>query len=148
MPKIRRYESRDFVDYVIALEKTTSWGRRSGSELKARLEKLTSKDQVWVAEIDSRAIGFMILVPKSDGSLEVDWLDVHPDFQRMEVGTLLVKKAVKIAMARKMQALSIHTWPTNEKMINFALKNGFEVFERIRNFYGRKKDAIHLRKRI
>jgi ribosomal protein S18 acetylase RimI-like enzyme len=148
MPKIRRYESRDFVDYVATLEKTTSWGRGSGSELKARLEKLTNRDQVWIAEIDSRAIGFMILVPNNDDSLEVDWLDVHPSFQRMGVGTLLVKKAVKIAKAKKMQALSVHTWPTNEKMINFALKNGFEVFERIKDFYGRGKDAVRLKKRI
>jgi ribosomal protein S18 acetylase RimI-like enzyme len=148
MPKIRRYESRDFVDYVSTLEKTTKWGRHSGEELKARIEKLTRKDQIWVAEIDSRTVGFMILAPNSDGSLEVDWLDVHPSFQRMGVGTFLVKKAVKIAKTKKMQALSVHTWPTNEKMINFSLKNGFEIFERIKNFYGKRKDAIRLKKRI
>jgi ribosomal protein S18 acetylase RimI-like enzyme len=148
MPKIRRYKSSDFVDYVATLEKTTSWGKCSGSELKARLEKLTSKDQVWVAEIDSRAIGFIILVPNTDDSLEADWLDVHPSLQRMGVGTLLVKKAARIAKTRKMQALSVHTWPKNEKMINFAFKNGFEVFERIKDFYGRGKDAIRLKKRI
>jgi ribosomal protein S18 acetylase RimI-like enzyme len=148
MPKIRRYERGDFVDYAATLEKTTSWGRHSGSELKARLEKLTRKDQVWVADIGSRAIGFMILVPNSDDSLEADWLDVHPSFQRIGVGTLLVKKAVRIAKARKMQALSVHTWATNEKMINFAFKNGFEVFERIKSFYGTNKDAIRLKKRI
>jgi ribosomal-protein-alanine N-acetyltransferase len=148
MPKIRRYERRDFVDYVAALEKTTKWGKRSGSELKARLEKLTSKEQVWVADIDSRTVGFMILAPNIDDSLEVDWLDVHPSFQRMGIGTLLVKKAVRIAKAKKMQALSVHTQPTNKKMINFAFKNGFEVFERIKDFYGKGKDAIHLKKRI
>jgi ribosomal protein S18 acetylase RimI-like enzyme len=148
MPKIRRYQSRDFVDYISTLEKTTSWGRHSRGELKARMEKLTSRDQIWVAEIDSRAIGFMILAPNTDGSLEVDWLDVHPSFQRMGVGTLLIKKAVKIAKARKIQALSVHTWPTNEKMINFSFKNGFEIFERITDFYGKGKDATRLKKRI
>jgi len=148
MPKIRRYESRDFVDYVSTLEKTTKWGRHSGEELKARMEKLTSKDQIWVAEIDSRAIGFMILAPNTDGSLEVDWLDVHPSFQRMGIGNFLVGKAVKIAKAKKMQALSVHTLPTNEKMINFSFKNGFEIFERIKNFYGKRKDAIRFKKRI
>jgi ribosomal protein S18 acetylase RimI-like enzyme len=148
MPRIRPYESRDFVDYVSTLEKTTKWGRHSGEELKARMEKLTRRDQVWVADIDSRAIGFMILVPNNDGSLEVDWLDVHPSFQRMGVGSLLVKKAEKIAKTKNMQALSVHTWPTNEKMLNFSFKNGFEIFERIKNFYGKRKDAIRLKKRI
>jgi ribosomal protein S18 acetylase RimI-like enzyme len=148
MVKIRRYESRDFVDYVATLEKTTRWRKHAGKELKARLEKLTRKDQIWVAEIDSRAIGFMILVPNSDGSLEVDWLDVHPSFQRMGIGSLLVKKAVRIAKTKRMQALSVHTWATNEKMINFSSKNGFVFFERIKGFYGKGKDAIRFKKRI
>jgi len=148
MLKIRRYESRDFVDYVSTLEKTSKWKRHAAENLKARMEKLTRRDQIWVAEIGYRAIGFMILVPNNDDSLEVDWLDIHPSFQRMGVGTLLVNKAAKIAKSKKMQALSVHTWPTNEKMLNFSSKNGFEVFERIKDFYGKRKDAIHLKKRI
>jgi len=39
----------------------------------------------------------MILTPNIDGSLEVDWLDVHPDFQRGGIDTSLVKKAVEVA---------------------------------------------------
>ena len=148
MLKIRRYESRDFVDYVSTLEKTTKWKRHAAENLKARMEKLTRRDQIWVAEIDYRAVGFMILVPNNDDSLEVDWLDIHPSFQRMGIGTLLVKKAVKIAKTKKTQALSVHTWPTNQVMLNFSFKNGFEIFERIKNFYGKRKDAIHLKKRI
>jgi GNAT superfamily N-acetyltransferase len=38
----------------------------------------------------------MIVSPNNDGSLEVDWLDVLPDFQRIGIGTLLVEKAAKI----------------------------------------------------
>ena len=82
MPKIRRYESRDFVDYAATLEKTSSWERKAAAELKARLEKLTRREQVWVAEVGTRGVGFMIVSPNNDGSLEVDWLDVHPGFQR------------------------------------------------------------------
>jgi ribosomal protein S18 acetylase RimI-like enzyme len=145
--KIRRYEDRDFAEYASTLEKTTSWGKEARDELGAMLAK-ANKEQIWVAEVDRRAVGFMILTLNDDDSLEVDWLDVHPSFQSMGVGTLLVKKAVKIAKARKMQALSVHTWPTNEKMINFSSKNGFEIFERITNFYGKRKDAIRLKKRI
>lgn len=148
MPKIRRYESRDFVDYAATLEKTSSWERKAAAELKARLEKLTRREQVWVAEIGARGVGFMILSPNSDGSLEVDWLDVHPDFQRTGIGTLLVEKAAKTAKAKKMKALSVHTWETNEKMLNFSAKNGFQVFERIKDFYGRGKDALRLKKDI
>jgi ribosomal protein S18 acetylase RimI-like enzyme len=148
MPKIRRYESRDFVDYAATLEKTSTWERKAAAELKARLEKLTRREQVWVAEVGTRGVGFMIVSPNNDGSLEVDWLDVHPDFQRTGIGTLLVEKAAKIAKAKKMKALSVHTWETNHKMLNFSAKNGFQVFERIKDFYGRGKDALRLKKEI
>jgi ribosomal protein S18 acetylase RimI-like enzyme len=148
MPRIRRYESRDFVDYAATLEKTSSWERKAAAELKARLEKLTRREQVWVAEVGTRGVGFMIVSPNNDGSLEVDWLDVHPDFQRTGIGTLLGEKAAKIAKAKKMKALSMHTWETNQKMLDFSAKNGFQVFERIKDFYGRGKDALRLRKEI
>lgn len=147
MQKIRRYEERDFAEYASTLEKTTSWGKEARDELRAMLAKV-NKEQIWVAEVDRRAVGFMILTLNDDGSLEVDWLDVHPSFQHMGVGTSLVKKAVKIAKARKMQALSVHTWPTNEKMINFSSKNGFEISERIKHFYGKGRDALRLKKTV
>jgi ribosomal protein S18 acetylase RimI-like enzyme len=105
-------------------------------------------EYVWVAEVDSRGVGFMILVPNKDGSLEIDWLDVHPNFQGMGVGTSLVEKAIKIARSKKLQSLSVHTWENNKKMIGFSFKNGFEVFERIRDFYGKGRDALRLKKRI
>ena len=148
MPKIRRYESRDFVDYAATLEKTSTWERKAAAELKARLEKLKRREQVWVAEVGTRGVGFMIVSPNNDGSLEVDWLDVHPDFQRTSIGTLLVEKAAKIAKAKKMKALSVHTWETNQKMLDFSAKNGFQVLERIKGFYGRGKDALRLKKEI
>lgn len=148
MTKVRRYQTRDFVDYAATLEKTSNWGKKAPAELKARLEKLTRKDQVWVADLDTRSVGFMILTPNADGSLEVDWLDVHPDFQRAGIGTLLIDKALKVAKTRGFPALSIHTQVKNEKTIGFASKNGFETFEKIKDFYGRGKDALRLKKTV
>jgi ribosomal protein S18 acetylase RimI-like enzyme len=148
MPKIRRYQSRDFVDYVATLEKTTPWKRKAASELKAVLEKLKRGDQVWVAEVNIRCVGFMILTTNTYRSLEVDWLDVHPDFQRTGIGTLLVNKAAKIAGTRGLQALNIHAHTNNEKMMGFAAKNGFELQERLKDFYGKRKDALLFRKRL
>jgi ribosomal protein S18 acetylase RimI-like enzyme len=148
MAKLRKYDNRDFVDYATTLEKTTSWKKKAGTELKVRLEKLTRRDQVWVAEVNGRGVGFMILSPNKDGSLEVDWLDVHPDFQRMGIGTLLVEKAAKTARAKNIMWLSIHTHTTNKEMIGFAAKNGFYVLEKIKDFYGKRKDALRYRKVI
>ena len=130
------------MDYVATLERTTSWERKAASELKAILEKLKREDQVWVAEVDVRCVGFMILTTNADHSLEVDWLDVHPDFQRTGIGTLLVNKATKIAGRRGLRALSIYAQTNNEKVMGFAAKNGFELQERLKDLYGKRKDAL------
>ncbi len=148
MTTLRKFEDRDFVDYALTLENTTSWKKKAGGELKARLEKLRPEEQVWVADIGERAVGFMILSPNTDGSLEVDWLDVHPSFQHMGIGTLLVQKAESIAKTKNIEKLSVHTSETNKSMIGFADKNGFQVFERIKDFYGKRKNAIRFRKGI
>jgi len=148
MAKIRRYESRDFVDYAATLEKTSSWERRAATELKARLERLKRREQVWVADVGNRGVGFMILSPNDDGSLEVDWFDVHPDFQSTGIGTQLVEKAAKIAKTKQMNTLSVHASVTDQKMLDFAAKNGFQVFERIEDFHGKGKDALRLKKEI
>ena len=144
--KIRRYEERDFKAYVSTLEKTTSWRDEAEEELAARIQKMTEKDEIWVAEADAMAVGFMILTPNDDGTLEIDWLDVHPEFQRKKIATKLAAKAVEIAKAKKIEALSVHTSVENEKMIAFLKRNGFEVFKRITDFYGKGKDALRYRK--
>ena len=144
--KIRRYKERDFRAYVGTLEKTTSWGDEAAEELAAMMKKLTEKDEIWVAETDAKAVGFMILTSNDDGTLEINWLDVHPEFQRKKVATNLVAKAAEIAKARKIEALSVHTSVENLKMIAFLKRNEFEVFQRIADFYGKGKDALRYRK--
>lgn len=145
MPKIRRYEDRDFAEYASTLEKTTSWGKDARDELRAMLAKV-NKEQIWVAEVDGRAVGFMILTSNDDGSLEVDWLDVRPDFQRRGIGTSLIKKAIEVGEARKVSQLSVHTAITNGKMIAFSVKNGFRIAEQLKDFYGKGRDALQLKK--
>ena len=144
--KIRRYEERDFPAYVGTLQKTTEWGNEAEEELTARIRKMTEKDEIWVAETDAKAVGFMILTPNDDGTLEIDWLDVHPEFQRKKVATNLVAKAEEIAKTRKAEALSVHTWMENNDMLAFLKKNRFELFETIADFYGKGKDALRYKK--
>jgi ribosomal protein S18 acetylase RimI-like enzyme len=144
--RIRRYEERDFRAYVGTLEKTTNWGDEAEEELAARIQKMTEKDEIWVAEVDAQTVGFMILTPNDDGTLEIDWLDAHPDFQRKGVATGLVAKAAEIAVAKSIEVLSIHTSVENKNMITFLKRNGFEVLERLADFYGKGKDALRYKK--
>lgn len=57
-------------------------------------------EELWVAEVDGRAIGFMLLEfariwgHKGEAFEEeagrIDWLDVHPEFQRRGIGKELL----------------------------------------------------------
>ncbi len=49
MLHIRKYKDKDFNDYAATLEKTTSFGEETRSELEAILSKV-DKEQIWVAE--------------------------------------------------------------------------------------------------
>lgn len=146
--KIRRYEERDFRAYASTLEKTMNLGDEAEEELAAMIRKMTEKDEIWVAETDAKAVGFMILTLNDDGTLEINWLDVHPEFQRKKVATKLVAKAAEIAKAKKIEALSVHTSVENKKMIAFLKTNEFEVFKRIPDFYGKGKDALRYKKSL
>jgi ribosomal protein S18 acetylase RimI-like enzyme len=145
--KIRKYEEKDFPSYVATLERTTNFGKDAEKELKAMLAKV-DRNQIWVSEKDGKAVGFMILTVNDDGSLEVDWLDIHPSHQRKGVGTLLMKKATEIAKKKGISSLSVHTSLSNDKMIKFLIKNKFKTVERIKDFYGEGKDALHTRRII
>jgi ribosomal protein S18 acetylase RimI-like enzyme len=146
--KIRRYEERDFSAYASTLEKTMNLGAEAEAELAAMIRKMTEKDEIWVAETDAKAVGFLILTSNDDGTLEINWLDVHPEFQRKKVATNLVAKAAEIAKTRKVEALSVHTSVENKKMIAFLKTNEFEVFKRIPDFYGKGKDALRYKKSL
>ncbi len=146
--KIRRYEERDFRAYASTLEKTMNLGDEAEEELAAMIRKMTEKDEIWVAETDAKAVGFMILTLSDDGTLEINWLDVHPEFQRKKIATKLVAKAAEIAKAKKIEALSVHTSVENRKMIAFLKTNEFEVFKRIPDFYGKGKDALRYKKSL
>jgi len=147
--KIRRYEDRDFNDYASVLEKTWPQSLKGAEGLiRKRLETLNEKgEQIWTAEIDGKAVGFMLIYFENppcppelglEGEwLVIDWFDVHPDFQRKGLGTLLLKTAEQIAQNKNVSSIYTVIAVDNEKMINFSRKNGFKISKQMKDFWGR-----------
>lgn len=146
--KIRLYQDNDFKEYAAVLAQT--WPRAaSDSEdiIRERLKTLDEKgEQIWVAEIRGKPSGFMLIYfenPPTPAELElerewlvVDWLDVHPDFQRRGLGTLLLKKAEEVAKNRNVSFVYTVTSVDDEKMLGFSEKNHFKISKRIKDFWG------------
>jgi ribosomal protein S18 acetylase RimI-like enzyme len=73
---------------------------------------------VWVAEVDSRVVAFMVLVARVD-SLEVDTVAVDPDWQGHGIGRRLLDLAEERAAAMGQDRLTLYT---NQAMVeNLAM---------------------------
>ena len=146
--KIRLYQDSDFKEYAAVLAQT--WPRiGSDSEeiVRDRLKTLDEKgEQIWVAEVYGKATGFMLIYfenPPTPAELElkgewlvIDWLDVHPDFQRKGFGTLLLKKAEEVAKNKNVSSIYTVTSVDDEKMLGFSEKNHLKLGKRIKDFWG------------
>ena len=74
--------------------------------------------EVWVAEVSGAIVALMVL--RGDF---VDQLHVHPDHQRLGIGTLLVARAKR----QRPRGLRLYTFQTNEPARDFYEARGFKA---------------------
>jgi ribosomal protein S18 acetylase RimI-like enzyme len=149
---IRHYAEEDFNDYAETLLKT--WPCESVKEARddvaiavKKAKEGREEEEIWVAEIEGRAVGFMLLAFTSvwghageafeEKAVCIDWFDVHPDFQRQGIGAELLHKAMERAKEEGLQRIFAHTATSNLAMINFASKNGFRFTKHLKEFWGK-----------
>jgi len=141
---------KDFEDYANTLLKTWPFEdiQEARNEVAGAVKRAEEgKEEIWVAKVDRRAEGFMVLeftnVWEREGEVFekegicIDWLDVHPDFQRKGIGKDLLRKAEERAIEKGLRRLFAHTKVTNLAMINFASKNGFRFERHLKEFWGK-----------
>ena len=106
--------------------------------------------ELWVADSRGNSVGFMLLeFDDQKRFIEIDWLDVHPDYQRRGVGTALFMRAEESARAQNCQFITVHTACSNTRMREFGRVNGFEEVDRLHHFWGTgTEDAYLLRKSL
>jgi len=149
LSKIRPYSDRDFDDYAETLLRT--WPCESVQEARDNvaiaLGRTREGEELWVAEVDGRAVGFMLLeftrIWGHKGEVFegkaccIDWFDVNPESQRKGIGKELLQWAEARAKERGLHRLFAHTAVTNLAMVNFASKNGFKFAKHLEEFWGK-----------
>jgi len=80
------------------------------------------RDQVLVAEVDGRVVGFAAVVPEDDHA-ELDGLFVEPDLWRQGVGAVLVDAAVHEARRRGLALMVV----ANRAALGFYERCGFTL---------------------
>lgn len=161
---IRPYSPKDAEDYAGTLLRT--WPCESIQEARKNVavavRKCTEakqKEEIWVAEIEGRAVGFILLEftriwgDKGEAfdqkAVGIDWFDINPDFQRKGIGKQLLLKTEEKGRLLGLNILFMRTNVRNLAMVNFASKNGFKFERYIKEFWGKgTEDAFLLTKRI
>ncbi|MGA3021159.1 MAG: GNAT family N-acetyltransferase, partial [Candidatus Micrarchaeales archaeon] len=139
MAIIRPYKDSDFEDYAGTLLQT--WPFKNIQEARENVAEGVKRaeakgEEIWVAEVDGTAAGFIIIEFTKDWSdggesfkdetVCIDWFDVNPKFQQKGIGKELLLKAEERGRERGLHQISMNTSIKNVQMMNFASKNGFK----------------------
>ena len=159
---IRPYSDRDSEPYALTLLRT--WPCENIQEARdnvaAAVKRMREgKEEIWVAEAERKAVGFMSLEftrvwghrgeAFEEDAVGIDWFDVSPDYQGKGVGKELLLRAQERGRDRGLRLLFLHTSVENSAMINFASRNGFKIVKRLKDFWGeRTGDAFLMIKRL
>ena len=141
---IRRFVERDTDDYASTLLRTLPCEsiEEARDDVNIVLGRVDGGEELWVAELDGHAVGFALLEftrfwgDESEAFQEegicIDWLDVHPNFQRLGVGKALLSKTEERAREKGLQRVFMHTFVDNDPMLRFSEKTGFRLTRRMK----------------
>ena len=86
----------------------------------------------YVAEIDSKVVGFILVQPTSfvhsaQRELWLEYIAVRPSSRRKGIGTMLMSAVIEYANTHDISFLYTTLNPNNKESIQFLMRHGFEV---------------------
>ena len=156
--KIRPLLEKDRAKLLSVLIKTRAF---SSAEIDVAMEliDIVLKDQVQkdyqidcMVDDQDLAIGYICHgpTPMAQGTFDLYWIAVDPDFQEQGAGSKLVgflEEGVK-ARGGRMILADTSTVPQYEKTQRFYVKNGFQQVARIPDYYQPGNDRITFCRRL
>ncbi len=79
-----------------------------------------------VAEYDGRVVALLEYYPhwEEKNNLYIEFILTHRDYRGLGIGTMLIKHCLKLAIDKKFDMLSLHTWATN-RAVRLYRRTGF-----------------------
>jgi len=145
---------KDILDLVKDYESYDVEFARRYYELYFAKEKITEKDQVYVAKINEKiigVIGFCRDYLSTEHSYWLGWFVVDKKFQgdkELNVAKKLLNKVVTKLKKREIKNLFVSTEDTNRKAKSFYTKNQFRTEAVLRDYYDKDEDQLILSKVI
>lgn len=130
---------KEHIDKVCEIESLcieTPWGKDS------LLKEIENEKAIYFCAVkDEEVIGYIGLW-NILGEGNITNVAVHPDFQRMGTGYLLMEKMKEYAKKEKLLFLTLEVNEGNEKAISLYKKCGFETVGLRKKYYDNKYNAV------
>jgi ribosomal-protein-alanine N-acetyltransferase len=101
-----------------------------------------------VVEYSQKIIGFIIGVKINNILAKILMISISKNFQRKNIGSELLIYFLNILSKEYIKYVELEVRIDNKKAINFYKKHGFEIKNKIKNFYQNGKSAYNMRKEI
>ena len=105
-----------------------------------------------MVDVQDQAIGYICYgpTPMAQGTFDLYWIAVDPDFQGQRVGSTLLNFLEEVLKAEggRLILADTSTIPHYEKTQKFYLKNGFQEVARIPDYYHPGNDRITFCRRL
>jgi ribosomal-protein-alanine N-acetyltransferase len=142
---IRAFEPRDMFA-VIKIASDTLPERYNPSLFNYFYE--TYPQGFMVAEFGKKIIGFVVGVKINNETAKILMLSVSESYRKKQIGTKLLDEFLKKIKKEKIQSIELEVRTRNEKAIKFYEKHGFEIIEKLTDFYQNGEAGYIMRKRI
>lgn len=125
--RIRNAFPSDYSPIISVLD--AWWGGRRMSDMLPRLFFTHFCETSFVAELDSKIIGFLIGFLSQSHSEEayIHFVGIHPDFRKQGVGSALYGQFFQVAQEFGRVRIKCVTSPVNKSSIAYHLRIGFEA---------------------
>jgi len=101
-----------------------------------------------VAELNHKVIGFLVGVIVDKGLCKILMISVSEYFRKKNVGTALISKFIIEVEKKGIRTIELEVRTDNKKAISFYKKHGFEIINKINDFYQDGKSAYNMKKEI
>jgi ribosomal-protein-alanine N-acetyltransferase len=101
-----------------------------------------------VAERAQKIIGFIIGVKINPKNAKILMLSILEDLRRQNIGSMLLTRFIKEIFSEKVQKIELEVRIDNEKAIKFYQKHGFNISQKIIEFYQNGEDAYTMVKKL
>jgi ribosomal-protein-alanine N-acetyltransferase len=101
-----------------------------------------------VAEMANKIVGFVVGVKTNPETSKILMLSVSKIHRKQSIGSELLKRFLKEIMLEKAKQIELEVRTDNKEAIKFYKKHGFEIIDKISNFYQNNEDAYTMQKRV